>query len=168
VLTAVDLQRVGQIDSALHTINELNSVKQRYAINFRGSVPDRAISPRDEEGFDGANVVAASERELDRLVEFYARSAAPPDALAVGASTGHAEERSILGSIKAIQVETVPLPAQGRTFGAASGRLIAAARKRARAVICPRPLHLRSFRDALVRQQASGRSNTKLSPEVPP
>ena len=46
-VTALGVIRVGQVSDRLTVINELNSVKQRYAINFRGSVHDRAISLRD-------------------------------------------------------------------------------------------------------------------------
>lgn len=46
-VTALGVIRVGQVSARLTVINELNSVKQRYAINFRGSVHDRAISLRD-------------------------------------------------------------------------------------------------------------------------
>ncbi len=46
-LAAIAQHQVGQIDAALATVNEVNSVKQRYAINFRGSVHDRAINIRD-------------------------------------------------------------------------------------------------------------------------
>lgn len=47
ILTVVGIQRVRSIDQQLTAINEVNSVKQRYAINFRGSVHDRAIALRD-------------------------------------------------------------------------------------------------------------------------
>lgn len=47
IITVVGIQRVRSIDQQLTAINEVNSVKQRYAINFRGSVHDRAIALRD-------------------------------------------------------------------------------------------------------------------------
>ncbi|MBP6851989.1 MAG: MCP four helix bundle domain-containing protein, partial [Rhodoferax sp.] len=46
-LTVLGISRVSSINSGLATIGDVNSVKQRYAINFRGSVHDRAISLRD-------------------------------------------------------------------------------------------------------------------------
>jgi methyl-accepting chemotaxis protein len=122
VLTAVGVQRVGQIDRSLNTINELNSVKQRYAINFRGSVHDRAISLRDVVLFDEAAGVTASERDIERLTEFYAQSAAPLDALVLDPRTGDAEERAILDSIKAIEAETVPLIVEVRRLRASGER----------------------------------------------
>src|SRR5690606_37289097 len=39
--------RVGLINSTLTEIVDVNTVKQRQAINFRGSVHDRAIAFRD-------------------------------------------------------------------------------------------------------------------------
>jgi hypothetical protein len=47
VLTALAISRVNSIDTSLNRINDVNNVKQRYAINFRGSVHDRAIAVRD-------------------------------------------------------------------------------------------------------------------------
>ena len=47
LLTGVGVQRVGLIDSALTKVSENAALKQRYAINFRGSVHDRAIALRD-------------------------------------------------------------------------------------------------------------------------
>jgi methyl-accepting chemotaxis protein len=47
VLTIVGIVQVNSISSGLTTIGDVNSVKQRYAINFRGSVHDRAIALRD-------------------------------------------------------------------------------------------------------------------------
>ncbi|GIF01193.1 MCP four helix bundle domain-containing protein [Paractinoplanes rishiriensis] len=47
VLVGVGVWEVRSIDASLTTINEKNAVKQRFAINFRGSVHDRAIALRD-------------------------------------------------------------------------------------------------------------------------
>jgi methyl-accepting chemotaxis protein len=46
-VTALGVSRVEQVSDRLTVINDLDSVKQRYAINFRGSVHDRAIALRD-------------------------------------------------------------------------------------------------------------------------
>ncbi len=125
ILTAVGVQRVGQIDTALATINQLNSVKQRYAINFRGSVHDRAISLRDVVLFEGNSDVEAAGREIDRLAAFYADSAAPLDALVLDDASGDAEERVILESIKAIENQTLPLIIEVRRLRAAGEREMA-------------------------------------------
>jgi len=47
LLTIVGIQKVNFIDKSLAEVTDINSVKQRYAINFRGSVHDRAIAIRD-------------------------------------------------------------------------------------------------------------------------
>jgi methyl-accepting chemotaxis protein len=65
LLTAVGVTRVEEINSRLSTINDLNSVKQRYAINFRGSVHDRAISLRDV-------VLAQESTEAEAIAEISA------------------------------------------------------------------------------------------------
>ena len=47
ILSAMAISRVMTIDDTLNQINQVNNVKQRFAINFRGSVHDRAIALRD-------------------------------------------------------------------------------------------------------------------------
>ncbi len=117
VLTAVAIQRVGRISDGLATINELNSVKQRHAINFRGSVHDRAIALRDVVLADDGDAVAAAEAEIDALAGFYAGSAAPLDALVAGSDD--AREADMLAAIKAIESRTLPLIEQVRALRAA-------------------------------------------------
>jgi methyl-accepting chemotaxis protein len=46
-LTIVGITRVNKINASLTTINDINSVKETYAIAFRGSVHNRAIALRD-------------------------------------------------------------------------------------------------------------------------
>jgi len=47
LLTAIGIYQVNQIDRSLASINDVNGEKQRHAINWRGSVHDRAIALRD-------------------------------------------------------------------------------------------------------------------------
>src|SRR5690606_11290714 len=44
VLVAVSIAKVDSIESSLSRVSDVNNVKQRYAVNFRGSVHDRAIA----------------------------------------------------------------------------------------------------------------------------
>lgn len=125
VLTAIGVQRVGEIDGALSRINEINSVKQRYAINFRGSVHDRAISLRDVVLFDEEIDIDAAQAEIDRLAAFYAESAAPLDQLVLSAETGDSEEQKILESIKEIETQTLPLISEVRRLRTEGDREIA-------------------------------------------
>ncbi|MFA1261693.1 methyl-accepting chemotaxis protein [Xanthomonas axonopodis pv. fascicularis] len=114
ILTVVGIQRVRSIDQQLTAINEVNSVKQRYAINFRGSVHDRAIALRDVVLMDDPANRHAAEQSIDKLAADYARSAQPLDDMI--ASSTDAEEKDILQQIKAIEQRTLPLIAQVRAF----------------------------------------------------
>jgi len=107
VLTAIGIQRVGRISDSLDTINELNSVKQRHAINFRGSVHDRAIALRDVVLADDMDAVAAAGARIDALAGFYAGSAMPLDTLV--ADSDDAREADMLAAITAIEAHTLPL-----------------------------------------------------------
>ena len=106
LLSIVSIGKVGIIRDDLSTINDVNSVKQRYSINFRGSVHDRAIALRD------ISLVSASELDavttnIERLTGLYDASAGPLDTMM--AATGDETERAILASIKATQGKTLPL-----------------------------------------------------------
>ncbi|MBB4606479.1 methyl-accepting chemotaxis protein [Xanthomonas arboricola] len=114
ILTVVGIQRVRSIDQQLTAINEVNSVKQRYAINFRGSVHDRAIALRDVVLLDDPADRHTAEQSIDKLAADYARSAKPLDDMI--ASSTDAEEKAILQRIKAIEQRTMPLIAQVRAF----------------------------------------------------
>lgn len=62
LLTAVGIDRVNTIDDRLYQINDINGKMMRYAINFRGSVHDRAIALRDI-------TLVSDKSDVDRLVE---------------------------------------------------------------------------------------------------
>ena len=110
-VTAISVIQVNKISSSLKIVNEFNSVKQRYAINFRGSVHDRAISVRDVTLADTPEGVAKDVADIERLAEFYAKSAGPLDDLMADKKVTD-EERAILAEIKAVEKKTLPLIAQ--------------------------------------------------------
>ncbi len=118
-LTGIGIHRVMQIDDGLSTINQVNSVKQRYAINFRGSVHDRAIALRDVVLAEDPAVVAEANAMIDRLAADYARSAAPLDAMVADPATGDAEEATLLAAIREIESGTLPLIERARSLRAA-------------------------------------------------
>ena len=68
-LTAIGVSEVSRIESSLRTINDVNSVRQRYAINFRGSVHDRAIALRDVTLLTDAASLQGVFRDIERLTE---------------------------------------------------------------------------------------------------
>ena len=106
MITAIGIQRVGFIDATLGDVGENAAKVQRYAINFRGSVHNRAIAIRDA-------VLVTSDHDLDTylsqikaLEQAYADSAAPMDQLFTRASvTG--EELRLLTAIKEIEQQTL-------------------------------------------------------------
>src|SRR4051812_9530298 len=111
-LTAIGVTRVQTINNHLETINDLNAVKQRYAINFRGSVHDRSIAVRDV-------VLATTPAELQTEVDLikvltdkYTASAGPMDDLYAVQSNANAAERKALEDIKNVEKATLPLIAQ--------------------------------------------------------
>ncbi len=108
-LAAIAERQVSQIDAALATVNDVNSVKQRYAINFRGSVHDRAINIRDVTLVKTPGELDTVLATIKRLTEAYASSAKPLDELMASGNQVTPDERSILDSIKAIEVTTLPM-----------------------------------------------------------
>jgi methyl-accepting chemotaxis protein len=108
-LTATGVLRVETINSHLTTINDLNSVKQRYAINFRGSVHDRAIAVRD---VVLSQTPAELQEEIDRievLAAKYVESAGPMDDLFAVDGNVNPDEQAALAEIKRIEGLTMPL-----------------------------------------------------------
>jgi methyl-accepting chemotaxis protein len=98
---------VKKIQTDLAFINNVNSAMQRYTINFRGSVHDRAIALRDV-------ILVSTEAELqetlnviEKLTDDYARSASPLDQMT--AQYPDEREIEILNRIKDIETNTLPL-----------------------------------------------------------
>ncbi|TCS35766.1 methyl-accepting chemotaxis protein [Paucimonas lemoignei] len=112
ILTGIGIVRVNAIDASLQTISRVNAVKQRYAINFRGSVHDRAIALRDVTLATSDAELKTELDEIDRLARDYATSAERLDRLFSERSDIGAEERRILADIKASEARTLPLIGQ--------------------------------------------------------
>jgi methyl-accepting chemotaxis protein len=74
-----------------------------HAINFRGSVHDRAIALRDVTLARTSAEMSAALDEITALRAFYEQAAGPLDAMV---AEGGAEERALLGSIKEIEAAT--------------------------------------------------------------
>ncbi len=108
-IAGFSIHRVNEIAGALATMNDVNSTKQRYAINFRGSVHDRAISVRDVVLVADGRSTAPDVRDIERLATFYATSATRLDALMAAGVEVTAREQEILASIKQTEARTNPL-----------------------------------------------------------
>ncbi|MBP2227080.1 methyl-accepting chemotaxis protein [Azospirillum agricola] len=126
-LTITGVNEVRKIDSDLTHINDVNSVKQRYAINFRGSVHDRAIALRDVVLVSDNAALTPILADIDRLASFYADSAKPLDVMFARPDDVTPEERSLLAAIKETEARTLPLVA--KVIGARKAGDMAAAQR---------------------------------------
>ncbi|GEC32595.1 methyl-accepting chemotaxis protein [Sinorhizobium fredii] len=108
-LTIYSAVQVEEINGDLVTINDVNSAKQRFAINYRGSVHDRAIAIRDVTLVTSAEDHNTAVAMIAKLASTYAENEKRmADMIASGASD---QERAILAEIAAIQAKTNPLVA---------------------------------------------------------
>lgn len=105
-MTVIGVINVNNVDQILADVNEVDSRKQRFAINFRGSVHDRAISIRDA-------VLATTQAErrphladIERLEEFYADSARELDGIFQNSALVTPTEVRLLQDIKTIEQQT--------------------------------------------------------------
>ncbi len=109
VLAVFGIIRVHQVESLLGTINDVNAAKQRQAINFRGSVHDRAISVRDIVLSSNASQVDRHVQDIQTLTQAYARAATALDAVFRADPGLTSREREILATIQRIESRTVPM-----------------------------------------------------------
>ncbi|MDO6566957.1 methyl-accepting chemotaxis protein [Alteromonas sp. 1_MG-2023] len=108
-LVIIGIQKVNFIDATLTEISDVNSVKQRYAINYRGSVHDRAIDIRDIVLATNNAEIAALENNVKKLESFYRESEQAMEDMIDSGVIFTAEETRILNRIAAIQETTSPL-----------------------------------------------------------
>ena len=110
--TIIGIWKVGTISDDLTTINDQNAVKQRYAINFRGSVHNRAIAVRDLVYAAQTEDDAFWKREKDYYdgqFEFYLDSDQKMDAIFAQPDLVTDQEIAELQAIKDVQTITNPL-----------------------------------------------------------
>jgi len=106
LITAVGIQRVGFIDSTLEDVNDNAAKVQRYAINFRGSVHNRAIAIRDAVLVSNSQDLENHLREVALLEKDYVDSATPLDQL-YASSQVSPQEQTLLRAIKEIEQQTL-------------------------------------------------------------
>lgn len=124
-VSVIGVQRVGVINAQLTEINDVNSVKQRHAITFRGSVYDRAIAIRDVILFVDASAAEASIAEIRRLSADYAEAETALNAILDGQASVAPEEMEIITAIQ--DIASVVNPAVEETIEyKTAGRLVAA------------------------------------------
>ncbi|APR38186.1 methyl-accepting chemotaxis protein [Paraburkholderia sp. SOS3] len=107
-LAAIAIYQVENVRMRLDDIIDVNGVKERFAINFRGSVHDRSIAMRD--------VTLVPADELPKVIEHinsleadYQQSAQPLRQIFDQGANVTPEERQIYGRINAARERTMPL-----------------------------------------------------------
>ncbi|MBT2785941.1 MULTISPECIES: methyl-accepting chemotaxis protein [unclassified Halomonas] len=98
LLTAVGIYQVNKIDRDLATINDVNGTKQRFAVDWRGSVHDRAIVLRDIVITAGNGNLSSLESEMERLRSAYSTATTGMEEV-TNKYAGTAQEQSIINSI---------------------------------------------------------------------
>lgn len=107
-LATFSIKDVSSINSALIAVNDVNSVKQRQAINFRGSVHDRAIALRDVVILNNRDDIQIELDLIEKLANDYEVAHVELTEL-LGKFTTTEEEENIYSSINEIESITVPL-----------------------------------------------------------
>ncbi|KPA90228.1 MULTISPECIES: methyl-accepting chemotaxis protein [Pseudomonas] len=108
LVTLIGVNRVGLIDSTLTDVSDDSAVKQRYAINFRGSVHDRAIAIRDAVLVRDDAGLQTHLNNIEKLNADYQASAQPMDAIFARMGASDAERR-LLDDIKSTERSTLAL-----------------------------------------------------------
>ncbi|MCT6700184.1 methyl-accepting chemotaxis protein [Rheinheimera sp. 4Y26] len=109
-ITLFGLVKISIADDNLTTLSEQTAVEQRQAINFRGSVHDRAISIRDAVLVADKTKSEQHQQDIKRLNDFYQQSAATLDNM-YGKVKHSNEEVAYLQAIKDIEASTLKLTA---------------------------------------------------------
>ncbi len=109
LLTILGVSEVSFINASFNEINDVNGVKQRHAINFRGSVHDRAIAVRDVVLIRDDSALPEVLNDIKRLEAFYTDAAGPLDRMMSNQASTTAAERGLLADIKETESRTMPL-----------------------------------------------------------
>ena len=106
LVTAIGIHRVWFIDATLEEVSENAAKVQRYAIDFRGSVHNRAIAIRDAVLVSNSLEMSAHLAEVSRLEGDYSKAATLMDKLYQSPNVS-AQESALLRSIQAIETQAL-------------------------------------------------------------
>lgn len=109
LIAATGYVKIKFVDNTLTEISDVNSIKQRYAINFRGSVHDRAIAIRDVVLLEDPNELEATLNQIKELENFYRDSSEKMDQIFQNPAMVDAKDKDILSRIKEVEKTTMPL-----------------------------------------------------------
>lgn len=114
IMVFIALNRVSEINASLSQINDINALAQRYAINFRGSVHDRAIAVRDVVLIDSEDTKGLQQllEQIATLEKFYKEAEDNMKEKFINTNLLDEKELSILQAIEATQAKSIPLIVQ--------------------------------------------------------
>lgn len=107
-ITLFGLFKISIADQNLTELSEQTAVEQRQAINFRGSVHDRAISIRDVVLAKDSDKSKLHQNDIIRLNEYYQKAALVLDNMYARVKHSQ-EEQNLLRSIKETEASTLSL-----------------------------------------------------------
>jgi methyl-accepting chemotaxis protein len=107
-LTVIAISRVEMVRARLDDIIDVNGVKERYAINFRGSVHDRSIAVRDVTLVSAAELPSVIDH-IHTLASQYEESAGPLAQIYAERTDITAEERAIDARVNTAREQSLPL-----------------------------------------------------------
>ena len=99
---------VSSIASSLATINDVNSVKERYAVNLRGTVHERAISTRDATIINDPTDLAATISRINSFTRMYKINSVPLEEIIQRGIGVTPDEVALMAEIEASQQRTEP------------------------------------------------------------
>lgn len=109
VISITGYIKISSVEKTLAEMTGVNAVKQRYAINFRGSVHDRAIAVRDVVILDNVQEIENTLRLIQKLEEFYKDSSIKMDEIFKDEHMVDAKDKEILQRIKGVEAKTMPM-----------------------------------------------------------
>lgn len=109
VIAFTGFMKIRFVENTLSEISDVNAVKQRYAINFRGSVHDRAIAVRDVVILNDVQAIEETLRLIQKLEGFYKDSAIKMDEIFKHTEMVDEKDKEILKRIKGVEAKTMPL-----------------------------------------------------------
>lgn len=114
IMVLISLNRVGNIKDSLRQINDINALAQRYGINFRGSVHDRAITVRDIVLIDNNDTKGLQTllEQISALEKIYKETEESVREKFVKQNLFDTKELEYLNTIESIQAKAIPLIVQ--------------------------------------------------------
>ena len=108
MINVIGVIRMREVNHKLKEMTEVNSVKQRYAINFRGSVHDRSIRVRDYVLLGNASDRKVVLSEIEELEQFYLESEQLLNQMIASDASVTQNERDMISEINQSKVFLTP------------------------------------------------------------